>query len=173
MKPHRVIIYVGRASHWLQDAEACGSLICRPLGKPLTVHLRRAAGCIIPRGESKPDRVRCSRSTLPSPEETTANHRRAGSSARRERIMMSTPAIYQRIPHQCQSLLSLYDFWGVRHRYRQGTHVLRLRGQGHGLEIPSRWQILPKSGKVVKKEMLTFCFPGDQQERKIYGELNN
>lgn len=105
MKPHRVI-YVVWASHWLKEAEACASLICQLSGKPLTAHLRRRRMHYTP-GESKLDRVRCSRGTLPSPEETTTNHRRSGSSTRRKRIMMSTPAIYQRNPHQCQAC-SLY-----------------------------------------------------------------
>lgn len=64
--------------------------------------------------------------TLPSPEETTANHRRVGSSTRRERIMMSTAA-FTNESHTNARACSLYMTAGES---SLGTGKLR-RGQGH------------------------------------------
>ncbi|KAL1777531.1 hypothetical protein HispidOSU_001694, partial [Sigmodon hispidus] len=60
-----------------------------------------------PPGESEVDRVRCSCSTLPNPEETTANHRRSGSSTRGKKLRCRHQQ-FTNEPHTNARACSLY-----------------------------------------------------------------
>lgn len=74
MKLHTVI-YTSWASYWLQEGNACGSLICHLRGNPLRAHLRESADTPLLK-RSKLDRVRFPAASSPNPTETTGrtNH---------------------------------------------------------------------------------------------------